>query len=123
LSALKAGRFYSVEPLPDYHLVLEDFSIGEEEGEEARMGEELEVEGERPLKIHLKLSASDGREVPFTLRVIRSGKMLQVLQEKTPFKGSLKMTPPGEGKREFFRIEITKPHRLLSNPIFVRRRG
>lgn len=83
----------------------------------------METEGEGPLLINLRVGASDGREVPFTLRVIRSGKMLQVLQEKTPFKGSLKVNPPGEGRREFFRIEITKPHRLLSNPIFVRRRA
>jgi len=124
LSALKAGRFYSVQPLPEDHLVLEDFSISQEARRaEARMGEELEVDGERPLQIHLRLSASDGWEVPFTLRLIRSGRLLSVLQAETPFEVTLASPPPEKGGRVFFRIDVTSPHRLLSNPIFVRRGG
>lgn len=122
LEALKAGRFYSVQPSPDYHLILEDFSISTPTLR-AEMGGELDVDGAGPLLIRLRIVASDGREVPFMLRLIRSGRLLSVLPAKTPFEATWTSPPPERGRREFFRIEITKPHRLLSNPIFVRRRG
>lgn len=124
LAALKAGRFYSISPLPDYHLILEDFAIGQEgRGEKARMGEELQVKGEGSIVIHLKVSSSDGKKVPFTGRLIRSGRVLRALEGRTPLDEVLSAEPPLSGRREFFRIELLTPHRLLSNPIFVRRRG
>jgi hypothetical protein len=122
LNALKVGRFYSVHPKPDYRLALEDFTIGRN-GKREWMGGELEVDEEGPLSIHLRIDASDGQERAFTLRLIRSGKLLGVIKDKTPFAKTLEATSPDVGQREFFRIELVKPHRLLSNPIFVRRRG
>jgi len=47
--------------------------------------------------------------------------VLDVLAGRTPFEKTLRLPPPEETNREFFRLEITTPHRLLSNPIFVRR--
>lgn len=124
LSALKEGRMYAVKPLPNYSLVLEDFSMSQEGGTgRTGMGAELEADGRKPLLISLRVSASNGGEVPFTLRLIHSGAVLSVLEGRTPFEKILTAKPPERGGREFFRIEITKPHRLLSNPIFVRRQG
>ncbi len=124
LDAMKLGRFYGVERKPDYRLVLEDFSIGQKQtGEWIPMGGELEADGKGSLSIRLRVGTSDSREVPFALRLIRSGRLLRVIQGRTPFAETLEATVPDRGKREFFRIELVKPHRLLSNPIFVRRRG
>ncbi|MFQ5658442.1 MAG: hypothetical protein ACE5G5_12945, partial [Candidatus Methylomirabilales bacterium] len=121
LEALKLGRYYSVQPKPDYRLVLEDFSIGQNGTREwTPMGGELEAGGEGPLSIRLRISASDNRKVAFAVRLIRSGSLLHVVQGKTPFTETVDVTPPDRGRREFFRIEIVKPHHLLSNPIFVR---
>jgi len=124
LSALKAGRLYAVRPRPEYSLVLEDFSIGQE-GRTGwtPIGGELEADGSGALLIRLRVSASDGRQVPFTLRLIRSGRVISVLERRTPFEMVLTVPPPEMGSREFFRMEINTPHRLLSNPVFVRRRG
>lgn len=123
LGALRAGRFYAVKPPPDYSLVLDEFSVGQA-GRPGwtPMGGERRVEG-RAILIRLRVSASDGREAPFTLRLIRSGRLLSVLEERTPFETVLETSPPEGQTREFFRVEITTPHRLLSNPIFVRRQG
>ncbi|MFQ5658737.1 MAG: hypothetical protein ACE5G5_14435, partial [Candidatus Methylomirabilales bacterium] len=122
LEALKLGRFYGVKPKPDYRLVLEDFSIGQYGGKELiPMGGELAAEGKGPLSIRLRIGTSDRREVPFALRLIRSGRLLRVIEGRTPFSDTLGVAPPHRGMREFFRIELVKPHRLLSNPIFVRR--
>ena len=124
LEALKLGRFYSVRRKPDYRLVLEDFSIGQKGRREwIPMGGDLEADGEAPLGIRLRIGASDRREVAFTLRLIRSGKQVRVVKGKTPFVETVEVMPPDGGRREFFRIEIVKPHRLLSNPIFVKGRG
>jgi hypothetical protein len=124
LEALRSGRFYSVKSHLDYRLVLEDFSIGQGgTGEGVPMGGELQADGNAPLAIHLRIDSSDGREATFALRLIRSGKLLRVLEGKTPFAETLKATAPDYGRSEFFRIELTKPHRLLSNPISVRRRA
>ncbi len=124
LEALKLGRFYSVKPKPDYRLVLEDFSIGQKQKLAwIPMGGELEADGEDPVLIRLRIGASDGREVPLTLRLIRSGRLLRTIQGRTPFAETLTVSSPDRGKHEFFRIEIAEPHLLLSNPIFVRRSG
>lgn len=121
LDALKSGRFYSIQPKPEYSLVLEDFSIaGNGSSESIPMGGELEA-GNRPLRIRLGIGTSDNREVPFALRLIRSGKLLRVIEGTTPFSDILEEDPPARGQREFFRIELVKPHLLLSNPIFVGR--
>ncbi len=121
MEALKLGRFYGVKPKPDYRLVLEEFSIGQDKNSNwIPMGGELEANGEGPLLIRLGIGTSDGSEVAFTLRLIRSGRLMRIIQGKTPFAETLKATPPDRGRREFFRIELVKPHGLLSNPIFVR---
>jgi len=124
LEALKEGRLYALRRPRDGHLVLEEFALGQEgAGGQATMGGELESNGARPLLLTLRIGASDGRGEPFTARLIRSGSVLDVLRGRTPFERTLRLDPPGAGKREFFRIEITQPHRLLSSPIFVRGRG
>lgn len=124
LAALREGRLYAVNPLPDYSLVLEDFSVSQEGGMGwTPMGGELEADGRGALLIRLRISASDGRAVPFTVRLIHSGRLLMAFEGTTPFEKIVRAPPPESGRREFFRIDIKKPHRLLSNPIFVRRRG
>ena len=87
------------------------------------MGGELEADGENPVLIRLRIGASDGREVPLTLRLIRSGRLLRTIQGRTPFAETLTVSSPDRGRREFFRVDVVKPHLLLSNPIFVRRSG
>lgn len=123
IQALKGGRMYALAPLRDHHLVLEEFSVSQEGGSGILMGGELEANQKEPLAVSLRVVASDGRQAPFTLRLIRSGAVHSVLEGRTPFRQTLKVRPPEPGRREFFRIEVTHPHRLLSNPIFVRGRA
>lgn len=124
LSALKAGHMYAVRPLPEYHLILEDFSLRRSgAGAWVRMGEELEADGRVEILIKLRISSSDGREVPVTLRLVRSGEISEVFHGTTPFERTLAVKPPGAGRREFFRLEVVRPHQLLSNPIFVQNPG
>ncbi len=122
LRALREGQLYAVRPPPDYHLLLDEFSIGPEgEGTGATMGGELTASGTGRLGLRLRLSASDGREVPLAVRVIRSGRVVAELEGRTPFEAVWTDDPPAPGRREFYRLEVKRPHGLLSNPIFVRR--
>lgn len=122
LAALRAGRVYAVRPLAGYHLVLEEFALGQEGGTTwAPMGAELEARGAASLLVRLRLAASDGREMPFALRLVRDGRVLATREVRTPFAETLRVDPPAPGTRAVFRVEVTAPHRLLSNPIFAGR--
>lgn len=122
LRALGSGQFYALTSTLDYHLVLDDFSIrGEGTETGTPMGGELRVDGQEPLLLAVRLSADDGREVPVTARLVRSGRVVAELAGTTPLERLLRLEPPAPGGREFFRLEVTRPHRLLGNPIFVRR--
>ncbi len=122
LAALGAGQFYALASTLHYHLVLDDFSIRREGTDTGTpMGGELRVDGQGPLLLGLRLSADDGREVPVTARLVRSGRVVAELAGTTPFERRLRVEPPAPGAREFFRLDVTRPHRLLGNPIFVRR--
>jgi hypothetical protein len=120
LEALRGGQLYALRPLPDYHLVLDEFAIGQDpEGPRVGMGAELTATRAEPLHLRIRLSASDGRAVPVSLALIRSGRVAETLTAVTPSELSLPVDPPAPGAREFFRLEVERPHPLLSNPIFV----
>jgi len=121
LTALAEGRCYGTRPLDGYHLLLDDFAVAQEpEGPGAGMGAELVTAGPRPLRLRLSLSASDGRTAPVSVRVIKSGRVVAELTGRTPFQGTWTDDPPGRGRREVYRLQVVRPHVLLSNPVFVR---
>lgn len=123
LEALRTGQLYALRPLPGYHLVLDEFAIAQDAGgQPVGMGGQLTAGGQEPLRLRIRLTASDGREVAVSLKVIRSGRVVETLKAVTPIEATLPADPPGPGTREFFRLEVDLPHPLLSNPIFVARR-
>jgi hypothetical protein len=122
LQAIRQGRLYAVRPRPDYHLLLDEFAIGSVPGgADASMGGELVTDGSGRLSLRFRLVASDGREVPASVRLIRSGHVVAELAGRTPFEATWSDDPPAPGRRVFYRLEVTRPHGLLSNPVFVRR--
>jgi len=124
LAALRAGRLYAVRSLGDYHFVLEEFAMAEEGGGDwVTMGGEVAARGPAPLRLRVRITASDGRAAPIAGRVIRSGAVVAALEGVTPLERTLAVAPPPPGRREFVRLEVTGPRRLLANPIFVRRPG
>ncbi|HEV8306516.1 MAG TPA: hypothetical protein VGW35_02515 [Methylomirabilota bacterium] len=122
LRSLRDGRFYAVRPRSDFQLRLDDLSIGQEGSTGwAPMGGELAATGPERILVRLRLSASDGRAVPVSARLIRDGRVVAEVQGTTPFEAVVPGEPPAPGAREFVRLEATQPHWLLSNPVFVRR--
>lgn len=124
LAALRAGRLYAVRSLGDYHLVLEEFAMAEDGGPDwVTMGGEVAARGAAPLRLRVRIAASDGRAVRVAGRVVRSGVIVAALEGTTPLERTLTVDPPAPGRREFVRLEVREPARLLANPIFVRRQG
>jgi len=121
LRALGEGRCYALRPLADYHLRLDEFAVGQDPGRDAGMGGELTANGSAGVRLVVALSASDGRTAPVAVRIIRSGRVVAELEGQTPFEATWSDEPPGPGRREFYRLQVVRPHGLLSNPIFVRR--
>lgn len=120
LDALRAGRAYTHIRVPDFALVLDEFAVNG-----VGVGEVASADVGVPPRISLGLSASDGRAHPVEVTLVRNGAVLAVREGPTPFALTLEdRDAPGTGAW-YYRLAVRSQHggRLLTNPIFVRRRG
>ena len=119
LDALRSGRHYAVRKGRGGRLVLEAFSVGEEDSKNTAIsGESLAFRG-NPV-VRGRLSDSRGDRYQVRLRLIRSGKVFQEMDGTLPMAFEIRDAPPG-GKKAYYRLEAVARGRgeLLSNPIFV----
>lgn len=120
LSAMRHGRMYTLHRTEEYGLVLEDFSVFDE-GTQKRVfsGDGLESKGQGPITVKITVSTTDGGSRPLTVRLIRSGEVIKVYEGMTPL--SISYRDNSFPEKFYYRLDIGKgPHRILSNPIFVR---
>jgi hypothetical protein len=123
IEALRAGRAVAVQGVAAYRLGLEHFevSVG---GRAAGIGETLVAPPAAPVLVRATVAASDGLARPIEVLLIRSGEVVARRAGPTPL--TLEYRDGGiEGAAAVFRVQVRgeTPHWLLSNPIFVRRRG
>ncbi|MDE2485682.1 MAG: hypothetical protein KGL32_10635 [candidate division NC10 bacterium] len=124
LEAIRRGRMFAVQRPHDYTLLLRDFSLSQEGGKRAAIsGEELRIAGQDPLLVRIKVEASDGSHRPLRIDLIRSGALIRHFEGETPFQVVYRDTPPSGSGKIFYRLKITSPHLLASNPIFAQRLG
>lgn len=124
LEAIRRGRMFAVQRPHDYTLLLRDFSLSQEGGKRAAIsGEELRIAGQDPLLVRIKVEASDGSHRPLRIDLIRSGALIRHFEGETPFQVVYRDTPPSGSDKIFYRLKITSPHLLASNPIFAQRLG
>jgi len=122
VAALREGRLYALQPGRDYRLRLDELSVAQEGTPgTAAMGGELAARGPGALVVRARLSASDGRAVPVTLRLVRSGRVVEERVASTPLDAVVRLAAPAADAREFVRLEVTRPQPLLSSPVFIRR--
>ena len=124
LEAIRRGRMFAVERPPEYSLLLRNFSLSQGESSHSAMsGEELRIDGQSPILVGIKVEASDGSRRPLRIDLIRSGILIQHFEGETPFQTVYRDAAPlGTGKI-FYRLKMTSPHLLVSNPIFGQRLG
>jgi len=123
LDALKKGRMYACRGYVNSpKLILEDFSISDSKtSQKAVMGEEILSKGFP--SINIRISTTDPEEGnSVTVRLIRSGNLLETFSAKTTFSINYKDDFFEPGNKIYYRLEARdiKGRKLVSNPIFVK---
>ena len=123
LDALKKGRMYACRGYIDSpRLILEDFSISDSKtSQKVVMGEEIFSKGYPSINIRISTTDSEkGNSV--TVRLIRSGNLLEVFSAETPLSINFKDDFFEPGKKIYYRLDAInkKGRKLVSNPIFVK---
>ncbi len=118
LSALRSGRMYACRSGENFQrFVLEDFTVsGPETAFSATMGDTIEIEN-KP-KISIKISSSDKGNHAIDVRLIRSGKLINIFSGTTPFKINFEDDYTNPDAQIYYRLDIQG--KLVSNPIFVK---
>ena len=118
LSALRKGRMYACRSGENFQrFVLEDFTVSDPATTfSATMGDTIEIEN-KP-EISIKISSSDKGNYNTTVRLIRSGELINIFSGTTPFVINFEDDYFKPGKQIYYRLDI--PKKLVSNPVFVK---
>lgn len=122
LDALREGRMYACRGyIPSPKLILEDFSISDSKtSQKAVMGEEILSKGYPSISISISTTdPEEGNSV--TVRLIRSGNLLETLSAETPLSIKFKDDFFEPGNKIYYRLDArdVKGRKLVTNPIFV----
>ncbi len=119
--ALRQGRVYASRATEEYRLLLKDFSITSEKGS-GISGDELSVGG--PFTVRARVVTSPAVEETVTLSLVRDGEIVGDFQGEGVVEIAVEDTLEEPDSMSYYRIDATTkyPHRLFSNPIFVRQK-
>ena len=119
LEAIRLGRMYAVRRSPEAELWLDHFEAIDSEGNPiAEMGREGLVS--TPVRLHLRISRSDGKEGTIRYRLVRNGEVIKEGNGTLPFEEILEEEIP-IGPKSYYRmmVEGDRGNFLVTNPIFV----
>jgi hypothetical protein len=118
LFAMRQGRMYACRSNYPQRMVLNDFSIRSAGGNtRAVSGDEI-VLNENP-RIHVFLSLNKPTENRVKIRLIRSGKVLEIFDGSLPMEIDYEDKYLKPGQKVYYRIDARGCGALVSNPIFV----
>ncbi len=123
LDAMRKGRMYAYRGNVDLsRLVLEDFSVTSSDStQKGIMGEEIYLKGYPIITIHISTyDLEKGNSL--TIRLIRSGKLIQTFTGETPLSIYYQDEFFEAGRKIYYRLDIrdNEGRKLVSNPIFVK---
>ncbi|MDY6989132.1 MAG: hypothetical protein SWQ30_13865 [Thermodesulfobacteriota bacterium] len=119
LFAMRRGRMYACRGKYPQRMVLNDFSVYSSIlGTKATSGEEIVLK-ENP-RIHISLSQKEPSERPVTVRLMRSGELIETLKGPLPMEVDFEDEYFNPGQKIYYRIDARGSGKLVSNPIFVR---
>ncbi|MBI2217764.1 MAG: hypothetical protein HYU51_10735 [Candidatus Rokubacteria bacterium] len=119
LQALRDGAMYALQRTPDATLLLDEFAIAAGR-RVAGSGRTLQAAAGTPIEIRLAIGVTSG-SMPVRVSLIRNGRIVDAWSGTAPFQVVHRET--FDGGPAFYRIDVhgaARPHRLLTNPIFVR---
>jgi hypothetical protein len=119
LDAFRRGRMYALRRTPELGLDLDGFTIRSGDAT-AGSGGTLRVAAGAVVEVSVGLTASDGSAQPVRVTLVRNGAVVNAWTVTTPFATVHRET--FDGHPLVFRVDArgSRPHRLLTNPIFVR---
>ncbi|HEY3067290.1 MAG TPA: hypothetical protein VGL09_15965 [Methylomirabilota bacterium] len=119
LDAFRHGRMYALHRAPKEALALGAFAV-RAGAATATSGDTLMAPPGTPLEVDVAIDASDGGPQEVRVALVRDGAVVEAWSGTTPFRGRHLAT--FDGRSTFFRVDArgVAPHRLLTNPIFVR---
>jgi hypothetical protein len=122
LDAMVKGRMYALVRTMEYGLRLDEFSLVSHGSVEAAIsGETLQVDPAGAIRVRLSVTATDEQSRPVPVQIIRSGRVVALLNETTPFRIEYPDMSPAAGEIVYYRLLIgSQGNRIVSNPIFVR---
>jgi hypothetical protein len=124
LEALRKGRAYAVERYKkEFRLTLDGFHAATGNGSRpVGPGETLSTTGQKPISLHVSVSATDKRAYPVTVRLIKSGELMAQTTGVTPLRYDFLDSAGTNGTGETYRLEVSgrQVGELLTNPIYVR---
>jgi hypothetical protein len=118
LAALRQGSMYALERGPDAALVLERFAVTAG-ADTAASGQTLRAAPGTPVEVAVAIGATAALPVRVTL--VRNGAIAATWSGTTPF--SAVHREAFAGAPAYYRVDVRGaqgPHRLLTNPVFVR---
>jgi hypothetical protein len=123
LDALRQGRAYAVERYAKgFRLQLDEFQINTDSSPfRTTVGSVVRRIGAEPVRILVRLSATDQAAHPVTLRVIRSGQVLATNKGRTPLEFQMTDETITPDQPAAYRLEAAGGGvgELLSNPIYI----
>ncbi|HUH66177.1 MAG TPA: hypothetical protein VLZ07_07080 [Syntrophales bacterium] len=118
LKALKNGKMYACAVKPPEALRLDEFSVSSSDERKGFSGDEITLK-EYP---HIKIAVSTSVPSPAAvkIRLIRSGEMIYLFEEKLPLVIDYVDPYYKPGEKIYYRMDLHGSGTIVSNPVFVR---
>ncbi len=118
LEALKNGKMYAYRGGYPQFVRLDEFSVCSSDGKNKGIsGDEIALKGSSRIRISLSVAEASERKV--TVRLIRSGTVIQTFQGKLPTEIYYEDKYFVPGKKIYYRLDMQGKGKIVSNPIFV----
>lgn len=128
LEALAGGDSYALRQTENEGLRLSEFTVSGASGTETSWetswpGEEISVPAGTLLEIRVAIDSREGTPLPCRIRLVRDGRVVEEWDATAPFRRRILAPFDGETASTYYRLDVRgpRPHRLVTNPIFVRR--
>jgi hypothetical protein len=118
LKALKNGKMYACRGNYPHIAKLDEFSVYSSNGDLIGIsGDDVVLEGNPRIKV--SLSAPEPTQDPVTVRLIRSGEVIERLEGQLPIEIDFEDAYCKPGEKIYYRVDLHGYGKLVSNPIFV----
>ncbi len=118
LEALRKGKMYACQGKYPRLPRLNEFSVSSpQDGITGISGDEIVLKGKPKIKI--SVSAPEPTEKPITVRLIRSGEVIEHFERELPMEIDYEDNYFEPGKKIYYRMDLRGYGKLVSNPIFV----